>query len=93
MPHPLRLSQEQELALNDMVQKFVTNKVILKCDREEGDYVNYIFLREKRNTDYGKKKYRMILNLKYLNTHVEYVHFKMDSLESCRTIVLWPALI
>ena len=25
MPHPLRLSQEQELALNDMIQKFVTN--------------------------------------------------------------------
>ena len=97
MPHPLRLNQEQELALTDMVQKFVEDKVILRCDREEGDYVNNIFLREKKNTDNGKKKYRMILNLKHLNTHVEYVHFKMDSLESCLNLredsYLWPALI
>ena len=89
MPHLLRLSQDQELVLTgtDMVQKFVTNKVILKCDREEGDYVNNIFLREKRNTDNVKKKYRMILNLKHLNTHIEYVHFKMDSLESCLNLM------
>ena len=87
MPHPLRLNQEQELALSDMVQKFVEDKVILKCDREEGDYVNNIFLREKKNTDNGKKKYRMILNVKHLNTHVEYVHFKMDSLDSCLNLM------
>ena len=30
MPHPLRLNQEQELALTDMVQKFVEDKVIFK---------------------------------------------------------------
>ena len=73
MPHPLRLSQDQELVLTDMVQKFLTDKVIIKCNREEGDYVNNIFLLEKRNTDNGKKKYRMVLNVKDLNTNVEYM--------------------
>ena len=55
--------------------------------REEGDYVNNIFLRQKKNTDNGKKKYRMILNVKHLNFHAEYVHFKMDSLESCLNLM------
>ena len=37
MPHHLRLSQDQELALTDRIHKFVEDKVILKCDRGEGD--------------------------------------------------------
>lgn len=30
-----------------------------------------------------EKKYRMILNVKQLNFHVDYIHFKMDTLDSC----------
>ena len=33
------------------------------------------------------KKYRMIFNVKQLNTHVKYVHFNMDTLESCLNLM------
>ena len=41
-----------------------------------------IFTREKRNGSY-----RMILNLKQLKNHIEYEHFKMESLQSVLNII------
>ena len=42
-----------------------------------GEYISSIFIRPKKDgTD------RLILNLKNLNDHVEYHHFKMDTLQS-----------
>ena len=43
--------------------------------REEGIFMLFIFTREKRDGSY-----RMILNLKQLNKHIEYELFKMESL-------------
>ena len=51
------------------------------------DFVSTVFLREKRTFADTTKKYRMILNVKQLNIHVEYVHFKMDTLESCLNLM------
>ena len=50
--------------------------------REEGDFMSSIFTREKRDGSY-----RMILNLKQLNKHIEYEHFKMESLQSVLNII------
>ena len=50
---------------------------------ETGHFVSTIFLRPKRNG-----KFRMILNLKKLNSYVEYKHFKMDTLTSCSNCIL-----
>ena len=41
-----------------------------------------IFTREKRDGSY-----RMILNLKQLNNHIEYEHFKMESLQTVLNII------
>ena len=41
-----------------------------------------IFTQEKRDGSY-----RMILNLKQVNKHIEYEHFKMDSLQSVLNII------
>ena len=41
-----------------------------------------IFTREKRDSSY-----RMILNLKQLNNHIEYEHFKMESLQTVLNII------
>ena len=50
--------------------------------REEGNFMLFIFTREKRDGSY-----RMILNLKQLNNHIEYEHFKMESLQSVLNII------
>ena len=50
--------------------------------REEGDFMSSIFTREKRDGSY-----RMILNLKQLNKHIEYEHFKMESVQSVLNII------
>ena len=50
--------------------------------REEGIFMLFIFTREKRDGSY-----RMILNLKQLNKHIEYEHFKMESLQSVLNII------
>ena len=39
-----------------------------------GEYISSIFIRPKKDGTY-----RLILNLKNLNDHVEYHHFKMDT--------------
>ena len=49
---------------------------------EKGDYINTVFLREKRSND-NEIKYRIILNMKTLNKkYVEKTHHKMESLKS-----------
>ena len=44
--------------------------VITPSSHEEGEYISPIFTRAKRDGSF-----RVILNLKCLNTHVEYHHF------------------
>ena len=50
--------------------------------REEGDFMSFIFTREKRDGSY-----RMILNLKQLNKHIQCEYFKMGSLQSVLNII------
>ena len=49
---------------------------------KSGDFMSSTFFREKRD-----ESLRMILNLKQLNKHIEYEHFKMDSLQSVLNII------
>ena len=51
--------------------------VIVRPEREPGDYLSPIFLREKKDGSH-----RLILNLKGLNKSITYHHFKMDILSS-----------
>ena len=70
-----------------MIKDFLRDGVVVKYDREDNDYVNTVFLRAKRDIGDGVKQYKMILNVKELKHHVQYIHFKMDSLESCLTLI------
>ena len=58
------------------IQNLLNIKVIEKVKSIEGEYISPIFVTPKKNGEY-----RMILNLKKLNEHVEYHHFKMDTFE------------
>ena len=59
--------------------------------REESDVMSSIFTREKRDGSY-----RIILNLKQLNKHINYEHFKIESFQSVLNIIrtnLWMACV
>ena len=47
-----------------------------------GDYISSIFTRSKKNVDI-----RIIPNLKELNKHIKYMHFKMNSFEKIIELV------
>ena len=49
----------------------------METERESGDFLSPIFLREKKDGSH-----RMILNLKVLNKSITYHHFKLDNLGS-----------
>ena len=61
---------EKQIVLARWNSKLLQKKVIYPCMREERDFMSSIFTREKRDGSY-----RMILNLKQLNKHIEYEHF------------------
>ena len=56
--------------------------VIVPSQSEAYQFISTIFARSKKDG-----KYRMILNLAKLNEHVEYHHFKMDTLETAIKLV------
>ena len=57
------------------MSKLLEKGVIEPCVPETGEFISTIFLRPKKDGSH-----RMILNLKKLNSFVEYHHFKMDTL-------------
>ena len=78
--HPLAIkcfSAEE----NDIISKEVVNllqkTVIVETSHEQGEFISSVFVRSKKDGSH-----RVILNLKNLNKHVQYNHFKMDTLQS-----------
>ena len=65
----------------DEVNKLLEKGLVVECEHEPVEYVSLIFLRKK--TD-GTQ--RLILNLKHLNRHLEYKHFKMQTLQTILTL-------
>lgn len=87
-PQQLQFSLEERNVLKNIISELVKQKVIEKCTFNDGDYMNNIFLREKKSGLEEEKKYRPILNLKSLNKNfVELVHFKMDGLTTCLNLM------
>ena len=77
-----------EIGLSKQAKQFVrkeikTKKVLVPVEHMAGEFISNNFLREKK--DQGK--YRMILNLKHLNTFTEKKHFKMDTLMTTLSLV------
>jgi len=62
------------LIIDAEIQKFLSKGVIAPTQHEFGEYISPIFVANKKDGSY-----RMILNLKSFNQHIEYLHFKMDS--------------
>ena len=70
-------SDPESQIIETEIEKLLNKGVIVRTDRETGDFISPIFLREKKDGSH-----RMILNLKALNKSIVYHHFKMDTLGS-----------
>lgn len=69
---------QQEQEVNDKeIDKLLIKGVISETTHCPGKYISTIFVCPRKD-----EEYRLILNLKNLNEHVEHQHFKMDTLES-----------
>lgn len=75
-------SKEDSCIITQEVDKLLGLGVIKLTQRQEGQILSPVFLRQ--NKDGG---FRMILNLEKLNRHIDYKHFKMENFEQAVRLV------
>ena len=85
IPHQINFKSSQMTILSGLIEELLVDRVIEECTTfEEGEYMNSVFLVEKRDSVPESPKYRLILNMKALNKNfVEMIHHKMHSLTTC----------
>ena len=76
------LDLDEQHVIDTEIDKLLAKGVITPSSHEEGEYISPIFTRAKKDGSF-----RVILNLKCLNTHVQYTQFKMDSLNTVLQMV------
>ena len=74
---PSKFSRDQQVIVANEIQNLLKKGVIKPSAHEPGEFISPIFLRAKSDGTH-----RVILNLKEFNQHVQYHHFKMDTLET-----------
>ena len=70
--HNIPVTKAEKQIISDEIQKLLQKQVMYPCMREEGDSMSSIFTREKSDGSH-----KMTLNLKQVNKHIDYEHFKM----------------
>ena len=73
---------DEQHVIDTEIDKLLAKGAITPSSHEEGEYISPIFTRAKKD-----RSFRVILNLKCLNSHVQYHHFKMDSLNTVLQMV------
>ena len=78
LPRPMVCSKADQLTLDVAMQEFIAFEIVEKCDVLESDHGFYsnIFPVIKKDSSA-----RVILNLKELNYHIAFSHFKMDTIK------------
>ena len=71
----LQFTDAEQAVMRSEISKLINKSVIVRTQHEPGEFISPIFVRPKKD---GTN--RMILNLKDLNQHVQYLHFKMETL-------------
>ena len=82
-PREFNLNSEETEAMGKIIIDLEERGIIKKCAPEVGDFLNTVFLREKRTSVPDDRKFNMILNVKELNKYVLSSHFKMETLDTC----------
>ena len=73
-PFQVTYNTKENGIISQEIGKLLKKKVIVQTIAEKGDFLFSIFLRVKKD-----ENYRIILNLKKLNTYIDSKHFKMES--------------
>ena len=73
-PKENKFSKAEQLVVEQEIKKLSSKGIIVKSPYEPGEFISPIFLIPKPDGSH-----RLILNLKGLNEHVVYRHFKMES--------------
>ena len=79
----VKFSVEEEKYLSSEIKSLLKKGVIVESQHENGEFISPIFLVPKPEGN----AYRMILNLKKLNEHMPYNHFKMETIKSVLTLI------
>ena len=86
-----KLSDFEKQAADVEIDKLLDKGVLKPVNDTEGQVLSNIFLRPKKDGSY-----RMILDLTWVNKHIEYQHFKMFSLHTAKDMMrknCWMASI
>ena len=75
-PKEIRFSSRECLAIEIELQR-LDKGIIIPSEHETCEFISTMFVRPKADGSF-----RLILNLKRLNEHIVYHHFKMESLKS-----------
>jgi len=81
-PAQIQFNEEENNYIKDKIAELLANGVIRTTDATEVKFMSNIFLVPKSENDF-----RLILNLKKLNSFVHNEHFKMDDYRSACTLV------
>ena len=68
--------------IDNEILSLLKKGVIIPSQHEPHEFISTIFRRNKRDGSF-----RMILNLKTLNEHVQYHHFKMETIETVISMI------
>ena len=82
IPKELIFNDEETIHVQQEIEKFLVKKIIQPAVETPFQYISNIFVRPKKDGSY-----RVILNLKHLNTDIEHHHFKMDTFQTALTYV------
>ena len=77
-----KFSPKEEKFLTEETEQLLKTGVIKESTYETGEFISPMFLVPK-----SSDSYRLILNLKKLNAHMPYTHFKMETKNYILTII------
>ena len=77
VPQQRHFGEKEDFFVNSKVQELLQKGVIEFSQHEEGEVISTIFTVDKKDGGF-----RLILNLKPFNAHIEHIHFKMETLEN-----------
>ena len=83
LPHEIQFNKQEAEAVQNELEKFLELGIIRKSKINQGDFVSNLFARPKKD----KNQVRLILNLKPLNRFINFIHFKMEGLQSALDLI------